>query len=506
MFTAIVAVSYEETMETVISDERGEKPKGIIKTIECELQRKFNEIAPTTERKGTTLMQINFIISKMPLSYRIFNKILRFNFSPDIIKRENKKEKEKNEENEGSSISCSEPKLPSQVNPMIDRFLKNTNAVNNVEEVIEKDKELNEIEKGQVALWMTMLESILKYKSNNEMEVFDLVRKSYDREITIEFYPKRTVDDLQPHVKDFVYSSRMSMKQKRAWKEADLVKKYEYWCGMDVIHSEYYNKGKQAQREEEKVLVKQLSNEDDGGRTRIVEIKDDSRKEEKNKRNEKLEESNSRQALASEDKNDKPNESKIDGDNSKKEENSSILVKKESEKMKTIGEDIEETKSLGVSNDEVSESMISIEIANGTPLIPREGDLTLKGMISSPEYTSNYAKCISSIQFEYWKTLTITEKIEFWLFHLTGKQRVKLWICMKFSQKVIQEYVNAQIPCITKQEPNLHDVWSYLNQKSGTSDEEIRQGEDGWSESDFTMTHKIALTKSKWCANSRNVV
>jgi len=521
MLTAIVAISYEETMETVTSDERGEKPKSIIKTIECELQREFDEIAPTTERKGTLLSQTYLIISKMPLSYRLFNKLTKMNYNLDKIMPDKDKKVARgsnNEEKIGSSISFSDPKLPPLVSPMVPSFLKSINAVNNVEDMIENNKELNEVEKAQVALWMTTLESVLRHKSNNEMEIFDLIRKSYDREITIEFYPKQTVEELQQHVKDFVYSSRMSMKQKRAWREADLAGKYEYWCGMDIIHSEYYNKGRQDQKEEEKTLVKESSNEYDGGRTRIVEVKDGSKKEEENKEDDKLEENDSRQALVGEDKSDRLNESKEnneennneeDGDNNKREEkdkkekkekeDDEMVTKKVNVKGKKAEGDIEgKAKSLEESNDQVSESMVSVEVATGTPLVPREGDLTLKGMIISPEYASNYAKCVSPIQFDYWGTLTIKEKIELWLFYLKGKQRVKLWTCMKFSQEAVQDYVNTQIPSITEQNINLHDVWRYLNLKTGiNNEEEVKHGEGNWSETDFTIMHKMAITKSK---------
>eukprot|EP00826_Nyctotherus_ovalis_P052450 TRINITY_DN6644_c0_g1_i8.p1 TRINITY_DN6644_c0_g1~~TRINITY_DN6644_c0_g1_i8.p1 ORF type:complete len:667 (-),score=260.70 TRINITY_DN6644_c0_g1_i8:2874-4874(-) len=413
---------------------------------------------------------------------------------------------------------------------MIETFLRSAKVVNNVDEMIVKDREMNEIEKAQVAQWMSILESILKYKSNNEVNVFDLVKRSYDKEIEVEFYPRQTVDDLKDNIKDFVYSTRMSLKQKGAWDEADLAQKYEYWCGMDVIHSEYYNRREERLGRKEKTGSKRTdSAEINDEKVTIEEIKDDSRKisseDKKDESKVDKEEHDSKQALINEDENsdsDASNKEEEEGDKeekklegnkgedsnregSKKEdieeekkesqvelESIDVKVKKTSEKASKLrGDFVEETESVPESESLLSESVNSIDIPAGAPLVPRQGDLTLKGMIISPEYTSNYARRVSFIQFDYWNMLTIPEKIEFWLFHLTGKQRVKLWACMKFSDRTVKEYVDEQLGDIRDQ-TTLLSVWEYLSQKN--KDDEVRQ-EAGWNEGNHTIMHKIAIAK-----------
>ena len=152
-----------------------------------------------------------------------------------------------------------------------------------------------------------------------------------------------------------------------------------------------------------------------------------------------------------------------------------------------------------MNNSEKSNASIqSLEEGNFRPLVPRIGNVMIKGMLNSPEYCSNYSRMVSSVQFEYWNILSISEKIEFWLFYLTGKQRIKLWNKMKFCEKTVNKYVQENLPDIgkyVKGDITLINIWDYLNNMYKQIDAKGKKNTE-LPEIDIIMHHKISLVKS----------
>lgn len=494
---AIVAVGHERTMYAVASDEHGEGTESVIQTVKNELRRQFAELARTTQNAGKTVLRESDIVSLMPLISRVFSKLFRMKYGLNgIISAENKvkEEVEKSPEKYESLVNDSEPKMTSTVSPMAVTFLKNMSLINNPKEMIVKDKEMNEVERAQAIMWMSALESTLKQKLKDGTGIFDLIKRSCDNEIVMEFYPKETLDDLKDHVKNFIYATRMSVQQKQAWDNGNLAKKYEYWCGMDTVHSEYYNNT----AEENIIACRYLSTSEELRNSKnsesIIRVNGEAKSEKKEANHdygnrqygnneEKFngkgkDEANECKVYNVKEEDNKAEENNNNEDNGEQENN-----KGESKVKENRGDVVEEMKSFAIS--ESSQSSISLNIPNGIPLVPPQGNITFKNMLTSLEYTSNYAQRISSIQFDYWNTLTLNEKIEFWLFHLTGKQRVKLWTTMRFCKTTVIEYINTNLPKVGVQ--GLHDVWKYL---SNVVKEDLIEG-------DLAVLHKIGLAKSK---------
>jgi len=461
ILTSIVVVGYEETVKIIEMDAKGEKQKGIIELIENELQREFDMIEEQYSRNRSQMSPKdykNLIISKMPLKYWLFSKIRSMEYilpTPKeelvtiraMVEKKSRLSTNRETQRENELLSSIETERENKVtaNPFIQRFrdLEGENA----KAIKVKSYDPTKLEKNQVAIWRNAVEEALRQKSDNKLKLFDFLHNSSEKKTKIEFYPKRNIEELSSEMKNFIFANRMSFKQRKMWEEADLQKKYEFWCAMDTTHSEYY-------------LEVNKDKEFEAGVTTIREEKDETKIDKKptNKRdgmNKEVAKEDNKVDINSYKESDKESDKEIE--RIKKEE------EKKEEKQGEEERDICELK-RGIIDESLSdeEAKDIPEVIVGSPLIPRDINLTIKGMLNSPEYSSSYARTISDVQRKYWNKFTIEEKLELWLFKFTGKQRAKLWKQFQFSKENFNEFIEKSpldLKRILGKHNNVHDLW-----------------------------------------------
>eukprot|EP01022_Parablepharisma_sp_SALTPOND_P001536 TRINITY_DN1066_c0_g1_i2.p2 TRINITY_DN1066_c0_g1~~TRINITY_DN1066_c0_g1_i2.p2 ORF type:complete len:687 (+),score=84.35 TRINITY_DN1066_c0_g1_i2:6445-8505(+) len=506
MFTSIIGVNYEETVEDIEKEEEGNPPKRIVDLIENELQREFDEISENEKPKEGEARPEDYkerIIAKMPILYRIFAKLISKKFDeqksvgPDSSTKEIRPADDPKQD---QKVSLSHQKEDSEtVSPLLENFLRKMNKQKQEGTgSIEDEQDLSELEKDQITVWMETLDKVLFERSERKLRTFDLIKVSADKEADVEFYPKERIDDLSEDVKEFVFASKMSRTQVNMWDKyssntgnetntrCELQNKYKYWIGMDALFSEYYDtetvKDDARSLARSKTIAKWKRSGHEFSPTRNItaikikgvdekdEVKDNN-KEQKGKEN---------------------TEEKKEKDKSEEAESVMTPVCLYNKTNQQEGE-------ILINEENPSMSDVHIEIATGVPLVPKRGNLTSKGMFISPEYTSKYAQSASTLQRLYWEKLCMTEKIKFWLFYLTGKQRAKLWTSMKFSDTALNDYLKSQIPLLKlpeKENLSLQVVWERLT--DGRAFEDKENSERNLSrieETPSSIRHKIALAK-----------
>lgn len=257
MFISIIGVAYEDTMEEEMKDHEEKSTKQLILN---ELLRQYNEIVQKLEDKKNTAIKENKVeefedecVKKLPILYRIFQKIFSVKLGlpkqgkdkeENAVNKKSMKSNNKKGDSKGVKHRKGEEKQEENPNPILGYFLKGKEEGKCKEKLDEKIKEenyLEAIDKDQRVLWLSMLESKLYEKTDRKIRLTDFIKKQYQNETSIEFYPKQKVEQLSDQVKCFVYEDPKSMLQEKMWDEADLDMKYEYWCGMDAVFAENYN-------------------------------------------------------------------------------------------------------------------------------------------------------------------------------------------------------------------------------------------------------------------------
>jgi len=514
MFTSIVGVNYEETVETTEEDEREEKSKSVIEQIENELQRQFDNIVKSdidvTEKMTASVTQYKqSVVERMPLVSRIIAKVISMKFvvkSSDIPdpdkdgvkittqgmneKEEHKEinkeepaeiieEEKKEDESNNSEAQENEGNKKSDLLKNFMNIAKVGKPADVVDDITASENALSVIEKNQVSLWMLTLEKILHKKSEHEFKIFDLLKKSSNKDIRIEFYPKEHLEDLSENVKDFIFSTKRSRVQIEAWNKASTKQKYEYWCGMDIFYSENYQA--EAERDAIEKKGKALSKKRKQERQEDYENSLKLQKEQEinlKAENEAKKEEELKKSAEIKKEEQKPEEIKKE-EIKKEDEHPSVIKLQKVDSVDPIKIPEEPTGSViplqqaaAEQEDDsmsISESDIQVDMGSTKALVPKQGVVTYKGMTQSPEYLSRYPKCVSSLQWEFWNDLKIAEKIEMWLFNFTGKQRVKIWTLMKFSEEGMKEYlelkgIDLKISQNEENIINIQNVWQRLNE------------------------------------------
>eukprot|EP01022_Parablepharisma_sp_SALTPOND_P016392 TRINITY_DN238_c0_g2_i1.p2 TRINITY_DN238_c0_g2~~TRINITY_DN238_c0_g2_i1.p2 ORF type:complete len:497 (+),score=81.76 TRINITY_DN238_c0_g2_i1:3949-5439(+) len=138
--------------------------------------------------------------------------------------------------------------------------------------------------------------------------------------------------------------------------------------------------------------------------------------------------------------------------------------------------DIDPPESVVMSH-QLEESKEGLHIIGNKLLGPAIGNVTLKEMFNSAEYKSNYATIGPLIQWQYWKEMSVEDKIGLWIFHFTGKQRVRLWKRMEFSKEGVAAYIGRNGLAVDPSQ-KFEDVWKAIqNLKKNDTEEEIKESE-----------------------------
>jgi hypothetical protein len=519
MLTSIVAAGYEETVRIIEMDSKGERQKGTKELIENELQREFDSIEEQNRYIRSQMDPKEYkslIMSKMPIKYKLFAKIISMQYYLPKTNEElattrtiavrklpklNYNNREASKESESLASIDVQKDNEVTVSSFIKHFLSPGGANLGTLKAQPQEHDLTKLEKNQVAIWRNALEESLMQKSDSELKLFDFLHESSEKETRIEFYPKKSIEELNSEMKDFIFASRMSFKQKGMWKKADLQKKYEFWCTMDTLHSEYYklevNADKEAgvgvtanmeetklpddrtqigkkltskvdgidkdslkEESKEEVAKKEVENDNEVG---LNSYEEEDKKEEQEIEKNQEEQRKEEEIKKEEDKKENSNDEENKNEEAKSEEAKSEEIKKEETKSEVSEELKKETEGKELSDEESKDAS---QIIVGLPLVPRDINLTIKGMLDSPEYASNYAQTISELQKKYWDEFTIEEKLELWLFEFTGKQRVKLWKQFQFSESALNKFIEKS-PTDAKnllcEYNNVHDVWLIIN-------------------------------------------
>ncbi len=502
MFISIIGVNYEETVDIIASDEKGHTPPGAVDMIKNEVQRAFDEIAVTmtddlekaessSDDKALDTFRAN-VANKLPLLYRIFSKVLGMRFivrvkAPEAEKRgqtpgrspteprhtEELKESETDELRRNSDGNArAQNDRGELVTPILGSFLRSGltgRRVDSMEEIVKNEQTLGEIEKDQVSMWMSMLEKMLRTKSESELSITDLVKRSYKNETRIEFYPTKSIEDLKPRTREFVFAPSRSRVQRELWNKAKMPRKYEFWCGLDTVYSEYYD----------------IENSHAG----TTPLPPASMAPSPEKESVPVAAAAVEAAVAAT-SNSPPTANPVAtivaaamGANVTP--NPDVSGPGHEEKVDAIFENlniVEEEEKKGsesVSKSEVEES--SIEVTTTQPLAPKLGNVTLKGMFFSPEYNSMYSRIASPLQWDYWNSMLTAQKAEFWLFYLTGKQRVRLWSRMRFSRAGIQDYMTRVFPeseLLQSPDLTLELIWKSMVRGKGGRQNALRPFSD----------------------------
>ena len=258
MFISIIGVAYEDTMEEEMKDHVEKSTKQLIIN---ELWRQYNDIVASMEAKKKLAIKNNDVenfenecLKKLPILYRIFQKVFGVVLGlpkqtavsglDNNAKKKNLKKDDNNGGTKGVHHKKGGEKRENNENPILGYFLKGKEEGKKKEKLDEKIREenyLDAIDKDQRVLWLSMLENKLYEKTDRKIRLTDFIKKQYQNETSIEFYPKVKVEDLSNDTKRFVYEDPRSMLQEKMWAEADLETRYDYWCGMDAVFAENYN-------------------------------------------------------------------------------------------------------------------------------------------------------------------------------------------------------------------------------------------------------------------------
>lgn len=453
MFISIIGVAYEDTMGEEMKDHKSKSTKELI---ENELRRFFRNIIASLDEENRKKIKNSLkdskemtelkqeCMSKLPILYRIFRKILNTELrmgedSKDggLNKKEEKKSNMQSKQGDKKGVHRSKRReeKKEQMNPILGYFVKGKDGgcKEKLDEKIREENYLEAVDKDQRVMWLSMLENKLYEKTDRKVKLTDFIKRQFKNETSIEFYPKLQAVQLSDEVKRFVFEDPKSMIQEKLWVEADVKTKYAYWCGLDIVFAENYK----APLDQEKKKRKRMDS--------VASL----------------------------------NQSGKDVDSSSDDE-------------KEVIEDL-------------------------PPLAPRTGEISLKSMFLSGEYSSVYAKSITWLQLYYWNLITqekkekkhleekkketeedrikeekikekervkaIKQQIELWLFYFTPKQRCKLWKRMPFSQAGIIEYGYKNLPSYTdpknkgkapkKELITIDTIWD-----AKVSDEEEKKEED----------------------------
>ena len=475
MFISIIGINYEETVEIIEQDqkkdeENGHSPPSTIDMVKNELQRAYDELKktlpPDTQSKD--------VEAKMSLLYRIFSKAvwMQFSTTPESERKENAAKTEetkkiedadqrRNKEEVKGSVGSERGEPLRQIFGSYSRSMLAGKRLDTMEELNKNEQTLAQIEKGQVSMWMSTLENALLKKSNGTLSIAHLIKGAYKCRTEIEFYPKESIGDLKPAVSQFVFERNMSYVQRRSWDSASLSQKYEYWCGMDVKYSVYYETEAARALEILGPPPEPLLCPTPDPQSQPTPAPNPEQKESKKPAEELLPPPEAPSPVTANPAAAHVAESLGAGKPVEEEKKAEDIIAAERETKK---EEEEETPQHDKS---LASADISVEMASSEPLVPTLGGVTLKSMFLSPAYNSKYSRMVSPLQWSYWNGLPLEQKVEFWVFHLSGKQRAKLWARMDFAKVRIHDWFLPLFPFTQPLndtlEPTLDLVWNSMS-------------------------------------------
>jgi len=238
MFVAIIAVYYKETVKEMNEEE---KESSLLKMIENELKRALNE-----EINKIGNGDVREAITRLPLSYKLYAKILSIDLMPEENEVKVRHEANNNQSNDESSEEFKvEGEIPNT--PLIQAFLQQTSKS---QSIYSNEKSITLLEQTKPVFWLNMLEAIVMNNSEYKKFAYNIVKYSQQSLLHIDFYPKLQIDNLSAKVKDFVFCSKRSKEQINKWIEADLETKYNYYCGLESLYSESYSNERNQEHKE----------------------------------------------------------------------------------------------------------------------------------------------------------------------------------------------------------------------------------------------------------------